>query len=137
MNCDIYLKNLLNYRKNLKKETVSKEDYPTLCNLKSMLYDAFKTYGNRPVRFILNGHVKIINDMVLSQHSEFYTLCCSGEPKYLTAEELYNMFQKAYLLYGDKPIKVNLENRQYIVDDLTFSVNGKFFDFVKKDFKLL
>lgn len=53
--------------------------------------------------------------------------------KIATALELISMLQKAVDTYGDRPVKVNVNNHNYIVNDLEFTDKGNVYTLVYKD----
>lgn len=53
--------------------------------------------------------------------------------KIATALELIAMLQKAVDIYGDRPVKVNVNNHNYIVNDLEFTDKGNVYTLVYKD----
>ena len=53
--------------------------------------------------------------------------------KIATALELIAMLQKAVDTHGDRPVKVNVNNHNYIVNDLEFIDKGNVYTLVYKD----
>lgn len=48
----------------------------------------------------------------------------ADEIKTLKADELVKMLKDAILIYGDRPVFVEINGHNYLINDMEFTVNG-------------